>query len=214
MKKTLAIATLSFISSLAFADKPLPIQYGSPAPLGGQNAQNNHEPQSMSAPYLSNITFNAGYVGGMLDKEDVKLRLKGWELGATYFLNEKGGLFAKYEQQKDELKLKEFSLGGVYNFYDEKKVYINGTAGLGYSWVDGKGDGAELELEYLTIPVGLELGYKFTPNVAAYGGLGYKWMYNQDSEACLNGVCYDAGNLSELDVNGTTYRLGLRYSFR
>ncbi|RFS27796.1 hypothetical protein DYI81_15140 [Acinetobacter sp. SWAC5] len=213
MKKLLVIGTLSIFSSLAFANKPLLVQYGSPAPLGEQTVQNSYAPASQSASYLSKISINAGYVGGMLDEDDVKLRLKGWELGGIYSLDNNFGLFAKYEQQKDELKFKEFSAGAIYKFYEHKDVYITGSAGLGYSWVDGKDAGDELELEYLTIPVGLEMGYKFTPNVAIYGGLGYKWMYNQDSKVCLNGICYNAGNLSELDVNGTTYRAGFRFTF-
>ncbi|RKG37876.1 outer membrane beta-barrel protein [Acinetobacter sp. WCHAc060007] len=210
MKKLLAIGTLSLISSLALANKPLVVQYGEPEPMAEQQAQNDYV--QTSSP-LNNISLNAGYVGGMIDKDDFKLRLKGFELGGTYSLNEKFGIFAKYEQQKDDLKLKEFSAGAVYNFYERNNVYITGSAGLGYSWVDGKDDGDKVELEYLTLPIGLELGYKFTPSVAVYGGLGYKWMYNQDSEVCFGGVCYDAGNLSELDVNGTTYRAGFRYTF-
>lgn len=210
MKKILAIGTISLISSLALANKPLVVQYGEPAPMTEQQAQNVYV--QTSSP-LNNISLNAGYVGGMIDKDDFKLRLKGFELGGTYSLNEKLGIFAKYEQQKDDLKLKEFSAGAVYNFYEHNNVYITGSAGLGYSLVDGKEDGDKVELEYLTLPIGLELGYKFTPSVAVYGGLGYKWMYNQDSEVCFGGVCYDAGNLSELDVNGTTYRAGFRYTF-
>ena len=210
MKKLLVIGTLSLISSLALANKPLPVQYGSPAPLGEQQVQNSY---AQSSSPLNNISLNAGYVGGMIDKDDFKLRLKGFELGGTYSLNDKVGIFTKYEQQKDDLKLKEFSVGAVYNFYERNNVYITGSAGLGYSWVDGKDDGDKVELEYLTLPIGVEAGYMFTPNVAVYGGLGYKWMYNQDSEVCFDGDCFDAGNLSELDVNGTTYRAGFRYTF-
>ena len=210
MKKLLAIGTLSLISSLTLANKPLPIQYGSPVVLSDERGQNHYT--QASSP-LNNISLNAGYVGGMIDKDDFKLRLKGLELGGTYSLNKKVGIFAKYEQQKDELKFKEFSAGAVYNFYERNNVYMSGSAGLGYSWVDGKDDGFKVELEYLTFPIGVEAGYKFTPNVAVYGGLGYKWMYNQDSEACFEGDCIDAGNVSELDFNGTTYRAGFRYTF-
>ena len=210
MKNTLLALTIAAASSATFANSPLPVKYGQPAPLGAPvQASQSHTTYSP----LKNVSLNGGYTGSMIDEGDVKLRFKGWELGVTYFLNEKGGVFAKFEQQKDELKLKEFSLGGVYNFYDEKNVYINGTAGFGYAWVDGSSEGDSVDLEYLTIPVGVEVGYKFTPNFALYGGLGYKWLYNQQAEACLDGECYDAGKLSELDVNGTTYRAGLRYNF-
>ena len=189
MKNTLLALTIAAASSATFANSPLPVKYGQPAPLGAPvQASQSHTTYSP----LKNVSLNGGYTGSMIDEGDVKLRFKGWELGATYFLNEKGG---------------------VYNFYDEKNVYINGTAGLGYAWVDGSSEGDSVDLEYLTIPVGVEVGYKFTPNFALYGGLGYKWLYNQQAEACLDGECYDAGKLSELDVNGTTYRAGLRYNF-
>lgn len=211
MKKIILALAIGVVSTAVLANKPLSVQYGSPVPMGEQQTQNTGAKNTSLA--LNNISLNAGYVGGMIDKEDVKLRLKGFEFGGTYLLNDKVGIYTKYEQQKDELKLKEFSAGAVYNFYERNNVYINGSVGLGYSWVDGKDDGDKVELEYLTIPVGLEVGYKFTPNIAVYGGVGYKWMYNQDSEACLDGECYDAGSLGELDVNGTTYRTGLRYNF-
>lgn len=210
MKNTLIAFTIVMASPASFANSPLLIQHTQPAPLDVTvQTSKTQSPYSL----LENLSVNGGYTGGMIDEPSVKLRFKGLELGATYFLNETDGIFTKYEQQKDELKLKEFSVSGIRNFYNKNNVYMNGMAGIGYAWVDGSSEGYSVDLEYLTIPVGVEVGQKFTPHLALYGGLGYKWLYNQNAKACVEDQCIDAGKRSGLDTHGTTYRFGLRYDF-
>ena len=89
MKNTLLALTIAAASSATFANSPLPVKYGQPAPLGAPvQASQSHTTYSP----LKNVSLNGGYTGSMIDEGDVKLRFKGWELGATYFLNEKGGV--------------------------------------------------------------------------------------------------------------------------
>ena len=91
MKNTLLALTIAAASSATFANSPLPVKHGQPAPLGAPvQASQSHTTYSP----LKNVSLNGGYTGSMIDEGDVKHRYKDWELGATYFLNEKGGVFA------------------------------------------------------------------------------------------------------------------------
>lgn len=69
-----------------------------------------------------------------------------------------------------------------------------------------------VELEYFTIPAALEVGYKIFPQVDMFGAFGYQWMFNRDAKVCFDSDCV-SGNADELDLNGVTYKAGIRYNF-
>lgn len=85
------------------------------------------------------------------------------------------------------------------------------------SWVDESETDADLgridlELDYFTIPVALEVGYKVAPEADLFGSFGYQWMFNRDAKICMNGACV-SGKSDDLDLNGVTYQFGFHYYF-
>lgn len=238
MKKLLAIGTLSLISSLALANKPLLIQQGTPEPLSINEtpvaesqyrtlkpAQYKNEGELNRSLMLEHSTQKGKFENSI--SED----LTGFGVGfsSSPYQN---GLWGKFEYQKNseyDGNAYEFSFGGHLNFINLNGFYALGTLGTGVSVLDA--DGFDTST-YFTIPVGLEAGYTFTPNFSLYGGVGYKWAFNitGDEQTRCNdgttsgstgsGTCswhgginyyYDSNYIGDYD--GVTYKAGLRYNF-
>ena len=229
MKNLLAIGTLSLISSLALANKPLLIQQGTPEPMSGYEtsvAETQYIP-SQPTKYKNEGALDRSL---MLEYSAQKAKfangidedLTGFGVGFSSSPH-KNGLWGKFEyQQNNEYdgNAYEFSFGGHLNFINLNGFYALGTLGTGVSVLDA--DGFDTST-YFTIPVGLEAGYTFTPNFSLYTGIGYKWSFNitgdertrcndgTTSGSTGSGTCYDSNYIGDFD--GVTYKAGLRYNF-
>lgn len=226
MKKLLAIGTLSLISSLAMADRAIILQPGEPLPMGakidrqyydGSSISQKSQPQNQSKSErntnLMGISLFAGYSGQNAKPEyEGKQKLNGFELGASYYWGD-FGVYEKYEHQNEsQIKYNEMSTGVQYKFLKQNNAYLMGTAALGYGW--GETKETKIDLEFLTLPVGLEAGYSFTPNFDLYGGVGYKWLWDRtENVGCSMYVCWSGRGDVVGDTDGVTYKAGLRYNF-
>lgn len=238
MKKILTIGALSLISSLALANKPLVIQQGAPAPMSDYEtpvAETQYTPLQPTS-YKNETALNASL---MLEysaqkgkfANDIDEDLKGFGIGISSTPH-RNGYWGKFEyQQSDNYdgSAYEFSFGGHLNLINANGFYALATLGTGVSILEA--DGFD-NSTYLTLPVGLEAGYTFTPNFSLYGGIGYKWSFNitGDEQTRCNdgttsgstgsGTCswhgginyyYDSNYIGDYD--GVTYKAGLRYNF-
>jgi hypothetical protein len=237
MKKLILALAIGVASTLSFADKPLPIQYGEPAPLNNETpiAETQYKPLQ-PVKYKNEAALNRSL---MLEysaqkgkfENSISEDLTGFGVGfsSSPYQN---GLWGKFEYQKNseyDGNAYEFSFGGHLNFINLNGFYALGTLGTGVSVLDA--DGFDTST-YFTIPVGLEAGYTFTPNFSLYGGIGYKWAFNitGDEQTRCNdgttsgstgsGTCswhgginyyYDSNYIGDYD--GVTYKAGLRYNF-
>lgn len=216
MKKLLAITTLSLISSLALAAKPIVLQSGEPLPLDAKidNPQQSHY-QTQGSSTLNNFSLAAGYAGSKIGSNEFggDERFNGFFLNASTAIDPKVNTYAEYAyQDASDLDFSEFSVGLQYKILEDRNTYASLGLGVGYAWLDESADNASVELNYVTLPVNFELGYKIDQNVDVFGNVGYKWFFNRDSEACIGNTCV-SGSSSDLDIDGVTYKAGLRYNF-
>ena len=234
MKKLLAIGTLSLISSLALADKPLLIQQGTPEPMSSYEtpvAETQYTPLQPTR-YKNETALNASL---MLEysaqkgkfANDIDEDLKGFGIGISSTPH-RNGYWGKFEyQQSDNYdgSAYEFSFGGQLNLINANGFYSLATLGTGVSILEA--DGFD-NSTYWTLPVGLELGYTPMPNLSIYGGVGYKWSWDiSSSTTCKDGTTsnsvgsgtcsshdgIDHYNYTIGDYDGMTYKAGLRYNF-
>ena len=235
MKKYLVIGVLSLSSSMGFANKPLMIQQGEPAPLSNASETpvtvNQYKPLQ-PVRYKNEAALNKSL---MLEystqkgkfENDIDEDLTGFGIGFSSSPH-KNGLWGKFEYQENKEydgNAYEFSFGGHLNFINLNGFYALGTLGAGFSVLDV--DGFD-NSSYWTIPIGLEFGYTFAPNFSVYSGIGYKWSWDiSSSTTCKNGTqsnsvgsgtCSHNGGIDHYnytigDYDGVTYKAGLRYNF-
>jgi len=219
MKKLVLIGLMGLVAGSANAsdwqEKPLPVNYSTPQPMGEPvvSTVKSKSNRSSANSSLIGLAVFAGYSGynAKPDYEE-KQKLNGFELGASYSWG-KFGLFEKYEHQNEsQVKYNELSTGIQYKFLEQHDFYLMSTAALGYGW--GETKETKIDLEFLTLPVGLEAGYSFAPNFDLYGGVGYKWLWDRSkNEGCSMYVCWSGRGEVVGDLDGVTYKAGLRYNF-
>ncbi|MFH7767562.1 outer membrane beta-barrel protein [Acinetobacter sp. BSP-28] len=218
MKKLILTLAIGVISTFASADKPLMLSNGAPVVIGTSPNYVHTENESQSSR-TSPFSVSFGYAGSKLGSDDFlgTESFDGVFVNAAYQNHPKASIWAEYIFQSSEVDYNHFSVGYKYKFLENEKLYSAASLGLGYAWLDESEIDPDLgkfnvELEYFTIPAALEVGYKVSPQVDMFGSFGYQWLFNEDAKVCLNGECL-SGNGDELDLNGVTYKAGLRYNF-
>lgn len=216
MKQLLIITTLSLIPSLSFAAKPIVLQPGEPLPLDAKIVNSQQNPyQSQNTNALNSFSLAAGYAGSKIGSNEFggDERFNGFFLNASTAVDPKANVFAEYAyQEASDIDFSELSIGLQYKILEDNQTYASLGFGVGYAWLDESVEGASVELKYVTLPVNFEIGYKINPNVDVFGNVGYKWFFNRDAEACIGNTCA-SGSSSDLDIDGVTYKTGLRYNF-
>ena len=206
---TLGIATIN-----AWSDTPLQINYGTPEALGEQTLQ-------VTAPVNQDENSNglqtsifAEYYGSKIGSNDLggDQKLNGIGAGLTVIaLNSLSTSVGLNFQRNSNWKNTEINVKGGYKFYNFDNTYANANIGVGYAWV--KADDYDVKLRYVTLPVELEVGHYFQKDLAVYAGLGYKWLYIENlKDVCTSYFCSTAAS-DVLDLDGITYRVGLKYDF-
>lgn len=129
--------------------------------------------------------------------EGEKAKLSGFGIGFSKSPHDKHGFYAGMEFLKDDgLDIFQADTGYQYNFANHDRFYALGKAGIGFATLDI--DSINQSNNFFTVPVGVEVGYSFTPNIAAYAGLGYQWSFDTTSDT----TCRD-GSQSNSTGSGT-----------
>ncbi|NSM11372.1 hypothetical protein G5C01_08435 [Moraxella bovoculi] len=137
------------------------------------------------------------------------------------------GFYGGFDYLKnDGIKLYHMDFGYQHNLYNQNGLYALGKIGAGFASADV--DALSNKNNFLTLPIGAEIGYTFTPNISAYAGVGYQWSFDLTSETtCKDGTQSDSAGRGTCSwhggvayyndkigtVNGLSYNAGLRYNF-
>lgn len=218
MKKSTLLCTLVSFFGVAHAEdswQPLPVQ-----PAAAQSEAATAPTKKAGYFATPRFSFSTEYVGFKAKLENGETaKLDGVAFGFSSAPQRQGGFWTRLEYQNSsdyDADYYEFTSGGQLNIFNQNNIYALLTAGLGYTVVDSSY--AVDTAAFVTLPVGLEVGYSFGPNVSLFGGVGYKWLWDiTTKEECTNGYYYSycektVGDVIG-DVDGVTYRAGIRYNF-
>lgn len=234
MKKLVLGVLLAVISVAANAENGewQPLQVKTVAPDFHQAPQQYKQAAEYKESLYSAFAEYYGNKGKFAN--DIDADLEGFALGFSTSPN-KDGFWGKFEYLTNDdydADYFEVAFGGHKNFYSANNVYILGNAGLGIGVANA---GTFDDTLYLTLPIELELGYRFAQNLSIYGGVGYKWAWDitngtGDKTLCNDGTWSDSTGSGTCswhqgvnpyqpadntigDFDGVTYKAGLRYSF-
>jgi hypothetical protein len=99
----------------------------------------------------------------------------------------------------------EARFGGHVNLISQDGLYLNGTLGLGYAIATSSL--LPNDVDFLTLPIGLELGFSPVPQLSIYGGVGYKWLYDITS----NTTCNDGTTTNTVGSSACSFNSGIAY---
>jgi hypothetical protein len=206
--------TIYFFAVNSWGDTPLQVNYGTPQALGERTILvSEAEDRSETQQGVRTSVF-AEYYGSRLKSDEIEGHetLNGFGTGITFTALDVFNTTLGVNYQKNaEWKSTELNVKGGYRFYDRNNTYANASVGVGYAWLDA--DNYDIKLRYVTLPVELEMGHYFQPNVAAYVGLGYKWLYIENFKDVCTGYFCGSTASDVLDMDGITYKVGIRYNF-
>ncbi|ENU27018.1 hypothetical protein F992_01622 [Acinetobacter modestus] len=241
MKKLAIVLSGVLFSTFVYADKPLNVQsgYSMPALESGQSANERAIPLAEKKSYSewsnkrTNNTTSSLYAhytqqNGKFSN-DIDVDLKGGTIGFST-TPYSSGWWVEFEYLKNteySADYYEATFGGHYNIINSNGFYTLATTGMGVGV--GSADGFD-DTAYLTLPIGLEAGYSFAPNLSVFGGVGYKWNWEiKDNRTRCNdgttsnssgsGTCSWHGGVDTSydytigDFDGLTYKAGIRYNF-
>ena len=115
-----------------------------------------------------------------LDGRD-SAKLKGFSIGISTPPTQ-AGWYGKFEALSDsnlDADYYSLSIGGQKNLLNYKNFYLLGSIGLGYSWAESSL--LNNDVNFISLPIGLELGYSVTSSWSVYGGIGYQWLWDTTS---------------------------------
>lgn len=228
MKKSLFALMLGVFATSTFANdwRQLPT-YQNPPEMGEatkavpQSTITKRYGYSNNQDEIGQYSVALGYMGSKIGSNDLggDENFNGFFINGDYDFYPKLSAWLEYAyQDASDMDFNQVSIGLKYKLYEDEQIYSTASAGVGYAWLKESGYdsdygiNASLDLRYVTLPIALEVGYKINPNFSVLANVGYEWLFNQDSEACVNSYCA-SGSDSELDVDGVTYKVGLRYNF-
>jgi hypothetical protein len=176
--------------------------------------------------YLSPISLfaEAKQNDARLNDSGVDLKLQGLAIGISTSPY-RHGFWAALDllrDDKQDFDYAEVRVGGHLNLFSQDGFYLIGTLGVGFA--NASSSQLYNDVQFVTIPVGLEAGYKLIPNVNLYGGVGYKWQREVTADkTCNDGTVSNSScrhhdglyayNDQVGDADGTEFKLGVRVSF-
>lgn len=218
MNKLVIALTIGITSTSVFAAddyQSLQIQSGNPPPMSGQSQQNqNYSQPNQNYSQQNPYSIAAGYAGSKIGSDEFggDEQFTGFFINGSYHSGQASTWLEYANQEAEGLNFNEVSTGIQYKLAENNGVYAAIGAGVGFAWLRESDDDVSVDLNYITIPINLELGAKVTPIVSGFLNLGYKWFINQTSQACVGNTC-GTGSDPSLNVDGVTYKAGLRFSF-
>lgn len=218
MRKLILAGVVGVASTVALANQPLQLNRGAPQAMGN-NPLYVHNDDSFKTDAAPKYSIALGYAGSKLGSDEFlgTESFDGLFVNAEYQSHPTTSIWAEYKFQSSDVDYNQVAVGLKNKFLEDNKLYSAASIGIGMSWLDESETDFDLgrvkvELDYFTIPVALEVGYKITPQVDMFGAFGYQWMFNRDAKLCVDGDCI-SGNSDDLDLNGVTYNAGVRYKF-
>lgn len=205
---------LSMVTVNGWSNTPLQVNYGMPQELGESVSQPTvQELRDETSSGIQTSIF-AEYYGSKIGSDQFTgdEKLNGLGAGITFTavsaLNTTIGMNF---QKNSSFQNTEINIKGGYKFYNYDNTYANASIGVGYAWIDV--DDYDVRLRYITLPVELEVGHYFQKDLAAYAGIGYKKLYVEHLKDVCTGYFCGSTASDILDMDGVTYRLGLKYDF-
>ncbi|MBJ8440022.1 hypothetical protein [Acinetobacter junii] len=210
------LSTNTFAAS-NWVEKPLQVQNAEPEPLGErtlpvQEVKYKNHSNSTNSVSDKTTSFNIAYSGAKLGSNDMggDEKFNGVELGFTTLIDKWAVGFGYTYLNSSDWDASQIHSKLGYKIFDQNNTYGLASLGIGYTWASAKD--FDVKLEYFTIPVELEVGHYLQSNFAVYGAVGYEWLSNTSAEACYGAFCASDSS-SELDIDGVTYKVGIRYNF-
>lgn len=154
MKKIILLAVASILSSFAF---------------GAEQTSG----YSTTFEYThSNVEFDT----------DIETSFNGAAIGFSTSPRQHG-IWGKAEfstSSKTDSNYYEGTIGGHYNILNKGNFYLNGLAGVGYTRIDS--GITDSNLNFISLPVGIEAGYSITNRLDLFANVGYKWLFDLSSK--------------------------------
>ncbi|WP_274584071.1 hypothetical protein V9W64_10770 [Neisseria leonii] len=175
------------------------------------------------------LSLTADYAHNNGKAGSVKAKLNGAGIGISSDPDAANGFYGRFDIMREgKIKANYLELQGGYqrNLYSSQNVYLLGKIGVGYGRLSIKD--AKNDNNFITLPVGLEAGYKVNGQFSLYAGAGYKWAFDTtDNTTCRSGkttdstgrgTCSKNGGIAFYNdkvgnVRGATANIGLRYNF-
>ncbi len=110
---------------------------------------------------------------------DVESDFNGGVIGFSTSPYQQYGYWGKFEystSNKTDSNYYEGSVGLNYNLLSQGNFYINGLAGLGYTRIES--GITDSNLNFISLPLGVEGGYSLTPKLDLFASVGYKWLFD------------------------------------
>ena len=205
---------LGMVAINGWGSTPLQVNYGMPQELGEPVSQPTIQELRDETSSGVQTSIFAEYYGSKIgsDKFTGDEKLNGIGAGITFTavsaLNTTIGMNF---QKNSSFQNTEINIKGGYKFYNYDNTYANASIGVGYAWIDV--DDYDVRLRYITLPVELEVGHYFQKDLATYVGIGYKKLYVEHLKDVCTGYFCGSTASDILDMDGVTYRLGLKYDF-
>ena len=136
--------------------------------IGAAHAENQNLFATVEYSH-QNIEFDA----------DVEDDLNGVAIGFSSSPTQKYGYWGKFDystSSKTDSNFYEGTLGINYNLINESNFYLNGMAGIGYARIDSGVTSSNLN--FISLPLGVEGGYSLTPKLDLFASVGYKWLFD------------------------------------
>lgn len=115
----------------------------------------------------SDIEFDTG----------LKSKFDGAVIGFGSDSREQYGYWGKLEvSQNSKSEYYEGTWGLHYNLLNKGNFYLNGLGGIGYTRIDSGITSSNLN--FISVPVGIEAGYSLTKNLDLFANVGYKWLFD------------------------------------
>lgn len=177
------------------------------------------------------------------DSEGEGEKGKGFFINGAYHIDNSVNFWMEFDQQKssdqyyefsylgEDIKVKysydltEIAFGAQYK-WNAERLYAGIGTGLGFSRlklnaeasaVIGGVNYSEKESEtydYYTWRVAeLELGANVNNNLSIFANVGYKLLLSLETDTECGAYYCESGRAEEMDLDGATYKAGLRYSF-
>ena len=127
---------------------------------------------------VSSATFEYSHSDIKFDT-GLKSKFDGAVIGFGSDPREQYGYWGKLEVSQNSKSKSEYyegTWGLHYNLLNKGNFYLNGLVGIGYTRIDSGITSSNLN--FISVPVGIEAGYSFAKNLDLFANVGYKWMFD------------------------------------
>ena len=146
---------------------------------------------------VSSATFEYAHSDIKFDT-GLKSKFDGAVIGFGSDPREQYGYWGKLEVSQNSKSKSEYyeGIGGLhYNLLNKGNFYLNGLAGIGYTRIDSGITSSNLN--FISVPVGIEAGYSLAKNLDLFANVGYKWLFDMTGKTGY----YGNGNISTSSNN-------------